>query len=334
MKIAVDAMGGDKAPDEIVRGAVRAVNCLQDELLKILLVGREQDIKKCLDSGDSYPEERVKIIGANEVIGMNDAPSRALKKKKDSSIVVGCKMVGEEEADAFISAGNTGAVMASGLFNTGRLAGIKRPSIATVFPARRGETLLLDAGANADCKPENLLQFAVMGQIYAREVLDKKNPRLGLLSIGEEKKKGNKLTVETHELLLQDQRIENFIGNVEGRDIFTDICDIIICDGFVGNVVLKTTEGVASFVMDIFKDVLTRNLFTKIGALFIKSYLKEEMKKVDYKQYGGAPLLGLKGNVIISHGSSDATAIFNAVKSARKTVLSGIPALIAEDINN
>ncbi|MFW5999201.1 MAG: phosphate acyltransferase PlsX [Halanaerobiaceae bacterium] len=332
MRIAVDAMGGDRAPAEIVSGAVRAANHLQEEL-KILLVGREEDIKECLDSGENYPADRVSIIEAEEIIGMNDSPSQVLKKKRNSSIVIGCQLVGEGDADAFISAGNTGAVMASGLFNTGRLEGIKRPSIATVFPARGGETLLLDAGANADCKPENLIQFAIMGQVYARQILGKENPSLGLLSIGEEKKKGNKLTTETHELLYQDPRIENFIGNVEGRDIFSNICDIIICDGFVGNITLKTVEGVASFVMDLFKNVLTRNLITKIGALCIKSYLKEEMRKIDYKQYGGAPLLGLKGNIIISHGSSDSTAIFNAVKSARKAVLSEIPALIAEKVN-
>ncbi len=330
MKIAVDAMGGDNAPEAIIEGIIKSSN--NDNNLYLTLVGRSDIIGQKLEGFD-YSEERIEVVEASEIISMDEAPSAALRKKKESSIAVGCKLVKENKADAFISAGNTGAVMAAGIFHVGRLAGIKRPSIATVFPSGQTETLVMDAGANVDSKPEHLLHFAIMGQIYARNVLKISAPRVGLLSIGEEKKKGNQLTASTYELLQEDQRINNFIGNVEGRDIFNGNCDVVVCDGFVGNIVLKTTEGVASLLFEMLENILKKNLLTKGAALLIKPYLKELMQKVDYRQYGGAPLLGVNGGVIISHGSSDATAISNAIRVAKETINTDVVNLIEAEVN-
>lgn len=329
MKIALDAMGGDHAPFEIIKAAVEALDLFDD--IEIVLVGREADIKREL--GDNYNKGRIEIINADEVIAMDESPIKAIRKKKDSSIVKGMDLLKEKEIDAFISAGNTGAVMSAALFGPGRIKGIKRPSIIINFPNITGQTLVLDNGANTDTKPEHLLQFAIMGQIYAEKVLGIKNPRVGLLSIGEEKEKGNQLVKDTFPLLEEDPRIKNFIGNVEGRDIFNGRCDIVVCDGFVGNIVLKTTEGVASFMFKMLKDAFTKSLRAKIGALLLKPYLKALLEKTDYHQYGGAPLLGINGVVMISHGSSDRIAIANAVKAARDTVLLDLVNYIENEIN-
>ncbi|NLM97272.1 MAG: phosphate acyltransferase PlsX [Halanaerobiaceae bacterium] len=329
MKIALDAMGGDHAPFEIIKAAVEALDLFDD--IEIVLVGREADIKREL--GDNYNKGRIEIINADEVIAMDESPITAIRKKKDSSIVKGMDLLKEKEIDAFISAGNTGAVMSAALFGPGRIKGIKRPSIIINFPNITGQTLVLDNGANTDTKPEHLLQFAIMGQIYAEKVLGIKNPRVGLLSIGEEKEKGNQLVKDTFPLLEEDPRIKNFIGNVEGRDIFNGRCDIVVCDGFVGNIVLKTTEGVASFMFKMLKDAFTKSLRAKIGALLLKPYLKALLEKTDYHQYGGAPLLGINGVVMISHGSSDRIAIANAVKAARDTVLLDLVNYIENEIN-
>jgi len=330
MRISIDIMGGDNAPNEIIKGAVKAYRLYDD--VDLILVGKSDIIIRELSKYD-LTEKEIGVVHASQKINMNEKPATALRKKKDSSIYVGSKLVKEHKADAFVSAGNTGAVMASGLFNVGRIKGIKRPSIATVFPSRRGEVLVLDAGANVDCNSINLLQFAIMGQIQAKNVLNIKNPRLGLLSIGEEKEKGNKLTGDTYELLENDKRINNFIGNVEGRDIFNGKCDVIVCDGFVGNVVLKTTEGVASFMFDMLKDAMTKNMRAKIGALLVKPYLKKLLSRVDYRQYGGAPLLGVNGVVIISHGSSDAQAIQNAIGVTIDTIKTKVVERIKEEID-
>ncbi|MFW5788149.1 MAG: phosphate acyltransferase PlsX [Halanaerobiales bacterium] len=317
MNIAVDVMGGDNAPGAIIEGAASAAREFNN--IKLILIGQQDLITEELNKYNPICK-KMEVVNADQVIGMHEAPSRALRKKKKSSIYIGSKMVKDKQADAFISAGNTGAVMASGLLNIGRLPGIKRPSIATIFPSESGKTLVLDSGANVDSKPENLLQFSLMGQLYAQRLLGKKNPRIGLLSIGEEKKKGNQLTSSTYELMENEARITNFIGNVEGRDIFNGTCDIIICDGFIGNIVLKTTEGVASFLLDLFKDAFTENILTKIGTFLLKSQLEDIKKTVDYRHYGGAPLLGVKGVVIISHGNSDAIAIHNAISVAQQTI--------------
>lgn len=329
MKIAIDAMGGDKAPVEIIKGTIKAYR--NYDSVDLILVGKNDTINRELNK-NNLSDKEINIVSASQIIAMNEKPANALRKKKKSSIVIGSKLVKDNKADAFVSAGNTGAVMASGLFNIGRIKGIKRPSIATVFPSRKGTTLVIDAGANVDCKPINLLQFAIMGQIYAEKVLKINNPRIGLLNVGEEEKKGNKLTSDTYQLLKDDKRINNFIGNVEGRDIFNGNCDLIICDGFTGNVVLKTTEGAASLMFDMLKETLTKNLRAKMGALLIKPYLKEITDRLDYRQYGGAPLLGVKGVMIISHGSSDAYAILHAIDVAVNTIKTGVVQRIKDEI--
>ncbi len=330
IKIAVDVMGADNPPSVLIEGVINAVNKFSD--IMIFLVGKQEIINEKL-SALEYPENSIEVVNSSQIIEMSESPSKALRQKKDSSIYIGSQLVAEGEAEAFVSPGNTGAVMAAGLFNIGRISGIKRPAIVTLFPSEGGRTLVLDSGANTDSTPENLLQFALMGQIYAHLILNKTEPRIGLLSIGEEKSKGNKLTSETYDLLEQDPRIKKFIGNIEGRDVFSDKCDIAVCDGFTGNIVLKTTEGTAFFLLDMFKKAFKKNLITKFAALIMKSQLKEIKNKVDYRQYGGAPLLGVKGVVIISHGSSDKTAIYNAVLAARRNVKNDIVREINDIIN-
>ena len=330
IKIAVDVMGADNPPSVLIEGVINAVNKFSD--IMIFLVGKQEIINEKL-SALEYPENSIEVVNSSQIIEMSESPSKALRQKKDSSIYIGSQLVAEGEAEAFVSPGNTGAVMAAGLFNIGRISGIKRPAIVTLFPSEGGRTLVLDSGANTDSTPENLLQFALMGQIYAHLILNKTEARIGLLSIGEEKSKGNKLTSETYDLLEQDPRIKKFIGNIEGRDVFSDKCDIAVCDGFTGNIVLKTTEGTAFFLLDMFKKAFKKNLITKFAALIMKSQLKEIKNKVDYRQYGGAPLLGVKGVVIISHGSSDKTAIYNAVLAARRNVKNDIVREINDIIN-
>ena len=325
LRIVIDAMGGDQAPEEIVKGVVDAVNEFSD--LTCILTGKEGKINRILDNYE-FRENSIEVVDASQIVTMSDKPSEVLRKKKDSSLIVGTNLVKDNKAEALISAGNTGAVMASGIFNIGRVSEVKRPPIATVFPSKIGKTIVLDAGANVDSNPQHLIQFAIMGKIYAEQVLNITNPRVGLLSIGEEKEKGNKLNKNTYEMMEEENEINNFIGNVEGRDIFKGNCDVVVCDGFVGNIVLKTTEGVASFVFDLLKDTLTKNLKSKLGALLLKDELKKMKEKVDYKQYGGAPLLGLQGLVIISHGSSDAQAIFSAIKVAREAIQNNVVKII------
>jgi glycerol-3-phosphate acyltransferase PlsX len=322
-------MGGDNAPEEILKGTVKAVNDFND--ITCIVTGKSNKINSLLNNL-SYNKENIEVVNAEQEVTMMDKPSDVLRKKKDSSLIVGTNLVSDKKADAFISAGNTGAVMAAGIFKVGRIKNVKRPPIATVFPSKLGKTLVLDAGANVDSKPQHLIQFALMGQIYASEVLNIKNPRVGLLSIGEEKEKGNKLNTETYELIENNNMIDNFIGNVEGRDIFNGNCDVVVCDGFVGNIVLKTTEGVASYVFDLLKEALNKNLKSKIGALLLKDQLKAMKAKLDYRKYGGAPLLGLQAPVIISHGSSDEQAIYSAIKVARETILNKVVAKIEEKI--
>lgn len=329
LKIVIDAMGGDQAPNEIIKGVIRAVNKFPD--ITCILTGKENKLIEKLKEF-TYDKEKLKVVNASQTVLMSDKPSQVLRNKKDSSIIVGANLVKENKADAFISAGNTGAVMAASIFNIGRVSNVKRPPIATVFPSKIGKTLVLDAGSNVDSKAGHLVQFAIMGQIYAEQVLNITNPRIGLLSIGEEKEKGNKLNTETYEMLEEEKLVNNFIGNVEGRDIFNGSCDVIVCDGFVGNIVLKTTEGVASYVFDLLKDTLTKNFKSKIRALLLKDELKKMKNKVDYRQYGGAPLLGLKSLVIIGHGSSDAQAIYSAIKVARESIKNNVVEIIESKI--
>lgn len=328
-RIAVDVMSGEKAPSELIKGALKAFK--EDKEIELTLIGEYDIISEELAKTD-YDSKRLKIENADQIITMDESPIKALRKKKNATVNVGSALLKKAEVDAFISPGNTGSVMAAGLLRVGRIKGVSRPPIAIQFPAAKGSTLVLDNGANTDCSPENLQQFALMGQLYAENVMKIENPKVALLNIGEEKTKGNNLSKESYQVLSDDQRIKNFIGNVEGRDIFSDKVDVVVTDGFVGNVVLKTTEGAASFFLDLIKESFKTNLRSKIAAFLIKPYLKKVLKKIDYRQYGGAPLLGVNGVVIISHGSSDSTAIYNAVKAAKKTVNEDIVKLIKAEL--
>lgn len=314
MRIAVDAMGGDFAPEEIVKGALRAVGFYPD--ITVILVGQKDKITACLPETGITPQ--IEIYEASEVVGMDEHPASAIKKKKDSSIVVATRLVKEGEAEALVSAGNTGAQMAAALLGLGRIKGINRPAIGTVIPTLQDGKLLLDVGANPDAKPENLLQYGVMGSIYAEKILGIHNPKVALLNIGSEEGKGNELVQAAYELF-KDSDL-NFIGNIEGRDIPYGTADVIVCDAFVGNIVLKTIEGMASSLFQLIKQKITSNTIRKIGALLIKPGLKEIAHTLDYAEYGGAPLLGVNGTSIICHGSSKEKAIFNAIRVAKECV--------------
>ncbi|MBR1552500.1 MAG: phosphate acyltransferase PlsX [Schwartzia sp.] len=316
MKIAVDAMGGDYAPKEIVLGALRAARQFDCE---IVLVGDEKRIKDVLAGERDLEKLKLTIRHASEIIGMDEHPADAVRQKKDSSVVVAMRLVKDGECDAVISAGSTGAAVAAAQLVLKRIKGIKRPSIATPIPTPKGATLMLDSGANVDSKPIHLLQSALMGSVYSELVYGHKTPRVGLLNIGEEETKGDELARETYPLLtaLGEKQVIHFTGNAEGRDIPKGNFDVVVCDGFVGNALLKFGEGLAKTIIQLVKDELKNaGLFAKLGALLVKPSLKNLAKRLDVDEYGGAPLLGVNGCVIISHGSSDAKAITNAVRVA------------------
>ncbi|HEY8464676.1 MAG TPA: phosphate acyltransferase PlsX [Bacillota bacterium] len=314
MWIAIDAMGGDFAPREIVLGAVSACQELNAE---IILVGDETAIKEVL-KGKATTGLKLEIRHTSEVITMEEHPATAVRHKKNSSLVVANQLVKEGKAAAVISAGNTGAAMAASLFGLGRIAAVSRPAIAIPMPTAKGISVLLDAGANADCQPEDLLQFAHMGSVYAEKVLNLNTPRVGLLSIGEEATKGNRLTIEAHRLLNASNL--NFIGNIEGRDIHRGVCEVIVCDGFVGNIVLKMTEGLAGVLFEQIKTAVTASWWSSLGGMFLRGAFRQIKAKLDNTEYGGAPLLGLNGVSIISHGNSNAKAIKNAIRVAMRAV--------------
>ncbi|MCM3321744.1 phosphate acyltransferase PlsX [Cytobacillus kochii] len=310
MKIAIDAMGGDNAPEEIVHGAMKAA--LDFNNIEITLVGNEDEIRKYLTSND----DRIQVLHTNEMILGTDEPVRAVRRKKQASMVLAAQLVADGKADACISAGNTGALMAAGLFVVGRIEGIERPALAPTLPTIGGEGfLLLDVGANVDAKPEHLTQYALMGAIYAEKVRGVKNPRVGLLNIGTEEKKGSELTKGTFTNLQQADI--NFIGNVEARDLLNGVADVVVTDGFTGNMVLKTIEGTAMSLFKMLKTAMTSNLKSKLAAAVLKPDLKELKGKMDYSEYGGAALFGLKAPVIKAHGSSDRNALYSAVKQTR-----------------
>jgi glycerol-3-phosphate acyltransferase PlsX len=313
--IAVDAMGGDFAPAEIVRGALQAI---REEDVSLILVGDEARIRNEL-AAHELPS-RLEIVHTSEYISMEESPSAAVRKKKNASMAVAARLVKEGKAQALVSAGNTGALMEVALLTFGRIHGIKRPAIATVWPVKNGRAMLLDAGANAECKPEHLLQFARMGTIYCEKVLEVSNPRVGLINIGEEPGKGNPLTVHAFQLLKGSNL--NFYGNVEVREFINGFVDIAVCDGFTGNIVLKTAEGVAALMTQILKDSIPKTLIRKIGAFLLKPVFRELRNKLDSSEYGGAPFLGLKGICIKSHGRANAKAVKNAIKVAEKSVKS------------
>lgn len=308
MKIAVDAMGGDHAPREVIRGAVQAA---QDLGLPVILVGREDVIRDELRSSGGGG---VEVAHASEVVEMCEVPGVAIRKKKESSIRVGLSLVAEGKASSFVSAGNSGAVMAGALYILRKVRGIDRPAITATIPTPSGPIVLIDAGANVDCKPAHLVQFGYMGDAYARRLLRIPHPRIGLLSIGEEESKGTDLTRETAPLFRRTAL--NFIGNVEGRDFFAGKADVFVCDGFVGNVALKTMEGMASALGHFLKHEIEKSAFAKLGALLAGGAIRSVKKRLDYTEYGGAPLLGVRGGVVICHGSSDTKAIRNGIRFA------------------
>jgi len=310
MRIAVDAMGGDFAPRAVVEGAVDAARELG---IGVVLVGDEKSIQAELDRLDVSGVD-VSIRHASEIVEMSESPSSALRKKKDSSIRVCADMVKKDEAVAMVSAGNTGAAMATAFFVMGKLKGVDRPAIAALMPTVSGFSILLDVGANVDCKPTHLLQFAVMGSAYAEHAHGVKSPTVGLLSIGEEDSKGNELTRETFKLLKASDL--NFVGNVEGRDVFNGRVNIVVCDGFIGNVALKISEGLAEAMGALLKKEIDEKIGGQVGYMLLRPAFKRFKKRIDYSEYGGAPLLGINGICIISHGRSSAKAIKNAVKAA------------------
>ncbi len=309
VKVVVDAMGGDNAPEEIVKGAVEAVNERKD--IFIYLTGIKERIEKELQKY-TFPKDRVEIVHAEEVIETAEPPVMAIRKKKDSSIVVGMNMVKRGEADAFVSSGSTGAVLVGGQLIVGRIKGIERPPLAPLIPTKDGVALLIDCGANVDARSSHLVQFAKMGSIYMENVVGIKNPRVGIVNIGAEEEKGNALVKETFPLLKECKDI-NFIGSVEARDIPDGVCDVIVSEAFVGNVILKLYEGVGGTLIAKIKESMMSSLKTKIGALLVKPALKKTLKSFDASQYGGAPLLGLNGLVVKAHGSAKAIEIKNSV---------------------
>jgi glycerol-3-phosphate acyltransferase PlsX len=327
--IAVDAMGGDHAPRPEVEGAVTAARELG---VRILLVGLVPEIKKEL-ARHPHRGLPIEIVPASEVITMTDSPSHAFRKKKDSSAHVATKLVRNGQAEGLVSAGNTGAVMAVARFGLGTLPSVDKPALAAPFPTSRGGTaVLLDVGANVDSKAAHLLQFAVMGEIYYRAIFGTARPKVALLSIGEEEMKGNELTREAHARLKQSAL--NFVGNVEGREIFGGTVDVIVCDGFIGNIALKISEGVAQHIVALLKDALQSTLSSQVGYVLSRKAYKNFRKKIDYSEYGGAPLLGVRGVTIIGHGSSNAHAIKNAIRVAMELVRGGVNERIEQELSS
>jgi phosphate acyltransferase len=335
MKIALDAMGGDHAPRETVLGAVLAVRDAEvlemaKQDLEIVLVGKKEAIEKELSGAGSYPKKSISIVDAREVVEMGESPAQACKQKRDSSIVRCAELVKKGEVAASVSAGNSGAAMAAALMMCGRIDGVFRPAIVTLVPSVNGVSVLVDAGANVDCKAKHLLQFALMGDVMARTVLNFKSPRVGLLSIGEEETKGNELVFETQALLKKVPL--NYIGNVEGRDIVNGNCDVTVCDGFVGNVALKAIEGVGELVYNGLQKEIRSNLFTLLGGLIALPAFKRFKKTVDWREFGGAPLLGIDGLNLISHGKSNAYALKNAIRAALRCVNNDMTTVLKEQI--
>lgn len=308
MRVALDAMGGDLAPVEIVKGAAEAAKEL-DAVIK--LVGKEEDINRELTKYE-YPKERIEVVQADEVIGTDESPTMAIRRKKNSSIVVGLNLVKNGEADAFVSAGSTGALLTGALLLVGRLDGVERPALGTCLPTKTGFSFLLDSGANVDCKAAYLEQFAKMGSVYVENIFGVKQPRVALVNIGAEKEKGNALTKETFERLETAEGI-HFTGNIEPRNIPFGDADVIVCDGFVGNTILKLSEGLARTLIDVIKEEITAGAY-KLAAAMLKTPFKKVKKRFDADEIGGAPFIGLKALVVKAHGSSNARAIKNAIR--------------------
>jgi phosphate acyltransferase len=328
MKIAVDAMGGDHAPSAIVEGAVLAA---RQGGVEVILVGIEAKIQEELSKFD-VAQLPIRIVHADQIVNMHDAPGKVLRSKRKSSVKVGLDLVKEGAADAFVSAGNTGAVLAFSTLILRPLKGVDRPAITVQLPTLQGSSLLLDAGANVDCKAIQLFQFGVMGHAFAKYILGKENPRVGILSIGEEDGKGNEITKEVFHMLKKSH--VNFIGNVEGKEVYRGNADVVVCDGFTGNVALKISESLAEMIGKNLKEMFSRDWKSKLGYFLLKAQLAEFKKKVDHSETGGAPLLGVNGVCIIAHGSSSPKAIKNAIKRANELAEKKINEHIREDIES
>ena len=326
VRIALDAMGGDHAPHEVVKGALLAA---KEYSVEVILVGQEERVRKEL--GDSIPGN-ISVVDAREVVEMDDPALTPIRKKRNSSVRVCANLVKEGRADAMVSAGNTGAVMASAYMVLETIEGVSRPALAAILPNANDHTVLLDVGANVDSKPAYLREFAVMGHFYAQMVFDIEAPRVGLLSIGEEEGKGNELTKETFRVMKETGL--NFIGNAEGRDIYNGNFDVVVCDGFIGNVVLKASEALGEMVTNLLKSEMTRSLPRRLGATLAKGGFGALKKRMDYSEYGGAPLLGVNGGCIICHGRSNAKAIKNAVRVARHFAVNQMDTKIREKITD
>jgi glycerol-3-phosphate acyltransferase PlsX len=316
IRVAVDAMGADRAPDEIVAGALAAAS----ETVQPIIVGPA-----------GLDPKGLPLIEAEAVIAMDEKPAEAVRGKPDSSLVVACRTVAEGKAEAVVSAGNTGAMLAACLLELHRIPGVRRPAIAVTIPARRGPSVLLDSGANADARPEDLVQFAHMGAVFAEEILDVREPKIRLLSIGEEAEKGNQLALEAHELLQASDL--NFVGNTEGRDLLADAGDVIVTDGFTGNVALKLLEGTIKNLIDAFREEITSSLRGRIGGLLIRPAARRLRERLDPDTYGGAYLLGLRGLAVIAHGNSSQRAIANAVRLAARGVEHDVVGRLAQRID-
>lgn len=347
-RIAVDAMGGDFAPGEIVKGAVWAA---QDYNVPIELVGQVDKIQEVLDTiakkgirsnrGNYFVKKirvdlsklDIKLTQADEVIDMGEAPGVAIRKKKNASIVVAVDSVAKGRSDAVVAAGSTGAAMAASLFGLGRLKGIERPAIAATLPTRKDPVILIDAGANSACSSEMLFQFAAMGATFVKRVYNRKDPKIGVMNIGEEEEKGNQLVKDTHKLLKENTVGLNFIGNIEGKELFSGDVDVVVCDGFVGNVALKTIEGCSMMLFKLIQQEFTRDIVSKIVGMLAKPFMRRIYNRINYEEFGGALLLGVKGITVISHGRSSSYAIKNAVRVAKEAVEAGVNKKIAEIIN-
>ena len=330
VRVALDAMGGDNAPGEVVLGAIQAA---REYSMGIYLVGREEAIRAELARHDTQGLD-LPIVHTNEVIEMDDHPASAVRRKKNASMTLALQLVRDGLALGAVSAGNSGAMMAASLFTLKRIEGVDRPALGGIFPTRDGVSLVIDIGANTDCKPEYLQQFALMGSIYMERIFSVSSPRVGLLANGEEETKGNEQVQQAHQLLKANAATLglNFIGNVEGRDIPAGGADVVVCDGFVGNVVLKLSEGLAETILALLRAQMTNSLPSKLAAAVLRPGLRKVFRRMDYAEYGGVPLLGVNGSAIVSHGRSNAKAIKNALRVARQTAETNVAGAIAQGL--
>jgi glycerol-3-phosphate acyltransferase PlsX len=330
VRVALDAMGGDKAPGEVILGAIQAA---REYGIGVYLVGHEETIRAELAKYDTTGLD-LPIVHTDEVIKMDDHPATAVRRKKNASMLLTLQLVRDGKALGAVSAGNSGAMMAASLFTLKRIAGVDRPALGGIYATQNGASMIIDMGANTDCKPEYLQQFAFMGSIYMERIFHIPSPRVGLLANGEEETKGNQLVLETHQLLKASANALgiNFIGNIEGRDIPVGNVDIIVCDGFVGNVVLKLGEGIGETLLSMLREQMTSTFINKLAAAVLKPSLRKVFKTFDYAEYGGVPLLGINGSAIVAHGRSNAKAIKNALRVARQTAETGVATAIAEGL--